>query len=143
MARNKPTVEFDFAVICDDIRKEDNGKLILIGVYSGNILVGGFPGKLALATWLHGYGHELEEVDIEIRYQFVADESEEKPYIVGAQGKITVVNTKDEVSVPLPRMPVVFAGPGLLSVDYRLGGGRWKNLLEKRVLLGVPPNESG
>jgi hypothetical protein len=38
-------------VICDDIRKEINGKDILIGVYGGDIVVPATPFVLVLAVW--------------------------------------------------------------------------------------------
>ena len=53
---NKPPVKLDYAILCDDIRKEDNGKMMLIGIYSGDILVPTFPSKLPLSMLLHGKG---------------------------------------------------------------------------------------
>jgi hypothetical protein len=38
-------------IVCDDIRKEINGKDILIGVYGGDILVSGTPFVLVLGIW--------------------------------------------------------------------------------------------
>jgi hypothetical protein len=35
-------------LICDDVRREENGKEILIGVYSGDIIVTRFPAAMAL-----------------------------------------------------------------------------------------------
>lgn len=32
-----------YTVVCDDIRREDNGKLMLIGVYSGNVVLPHVP----------------------------------------------------------------------------------------------------
>jgi hypothetical protein len=44
-----PLITVKHVVVCDDIRREDNGKEILIGVYSGGIIVPQFPVPLALA----------------------------------------------------------------------------------------------
>jgi len=34
-------------IVCDDIRREDNGKAILTGVYLGNMIVPGLPALLS------------------------------------------------------------------------------------------------
>jgi len=39
-----------FGILCEDIRREDNGKLILIGVFGDAILVKEFPALLTLAN---------------------------------------------------------------------------------------------
>ncbi len=41
MARKKPN--FEYTIICDDIREEVNNKLSFIGVYGSNILVSKIP----------------------------------------------------------------------------------------------------
>ena len=39
-----------FGILCEDVRREDNGKLIFIGVYGSNVLVGGFPATIVFAN---------------------------------------------------------------------------------------------
>lgn len=40
----------DLAIFCDDIRQEQNGKLLLIGVYTGTMVISSFPftGRLSI-----------------------------------------------------------------------------------------------
>ncbi len=38
-------------IICDEVRQENNGKLILIGVYAADILLNS-PGQIRLTLWL-------------------------------------------------------------------------------------------
>jgi hypothetical protein len=49
---------YGHVVFCDDVRREIDGKLTLVGVYSGNLTVfGGFPAvlpRLCVVTWLNG-----------------------------------------------------------------------------------------
>ncbi|WP_135507511.1 DUF6941 family protein [Roseovarius aestuariivivens] len=40
------------AIFCDDIRREDNGKLLIIGAYGGNIIVNKLPVQLRLSIWI-------------------------------------------------------------------------------------------
>jgi len=39
-----------FGALCDDVRREDNGKLIFLGVYGESVLVASFPARLRLAN---------------------------------------------------------------------------------------------
>ena len=34
-----PPIKLDYVVLCDQTKREDNGKLILLGVYTGDILL--------------------------------------------------------------------------------------------------------
>jgi len=43
-----PSIKIEYAIICDDIRREDNGKLIIIGVYGSDITVPVYPVSLSL-----------------------------------------------------------------------------------------------
>lgn len=45
------TVKLDFkhAIVCDDCRREDNGKLILIGVYARDVLLPNSPTVMAVS----------------------------------------------------------------------------------------------
>ena len=40
------------AIFCDDIRREDNGKELLIGVYSGSLQVPILPAPVMLSVWV-------------------------------------------------------------------------------------------
>jgi hypothetical protein len=50
-----PSVAFEYALLCDDVRREDNGKFIFIGIYANSILLPAFPStiRLRLVTRLH------------------------------------------------------------------------------------------
>jgi hypothetical protein len=45
-------LEISFAIVCDDVRREDNGKLILIGVYGENIVLPQIPAPMVLCVVL-------------------------------------------------------------------------------------------
>jgi hypothetical protein len=45
---------FESVVICDDVRFENSGKLILIGVYSSDIAVTRFPAQFGLVVYCAG-----------------------------------------------------------------------------------------
>lgn len=62
------------ALVCDDIRREDNGKQILIGVYNDKILVPQFPAPLALSFWIQGMPSGAGTAQLSLR--LTAGESE-------------------------------------------------------------------
>lgn len=48
------SLEVDCALCCDSVRKEDNGKLILVGIYQQDVLVTQFPAKLTIQFYAIG-----------------------------------------------------------------------------------------
>lgn len=130
---NKPSVKVDYAILCDDIRQEKNGKLILIGIYSGDILLRDFPSNLLLSMLLHGKASADCSITIEIRYRVEFENAE--PYEVFAKGEMQIKGTEEpnEFYVPLPRVPIEFSGAGNLSVACRIDSKRWKTLLNKNI----------
>ena len=136
MAGNKPPVSFDYAVLCDDIRKEDNGKLILIGVYTGNILVSTFPAHLGAAAYLHGFATSHGDFPLEIRYRVECPDT--KVFQLQGMGTVNVQGPTSEIGTPVVKAILEVAKPGWLSLAYRLEGGRWKTLLKKEISLKGP-----
>ena len=66
MANSKPSN----VIVCEDIRVEDNGKRMLIGVFGGIIQVSNFPHRLNLSFLLIGTSSEKEfefELKIELK----------------------------------------------------------------------------
>lgn len=52
MTKSIPSLSAETVVACDDIRREDSGKVILIGVYNNVIQVNNFPAALAFKYWI-------------------------------------------------------------------------------------------
>lgn len=44
-----PPKKIEYAIVCDDVRREDNGKFIIIGAYGSDIRVSSTPAKLRLS----------------------------------------------------------------------------------------------
>jgi hypothetical protein len=57
----------NFGVICDEVRREDNGKLLFIGVYSSSIVVQAAPATLVLWIAVNMKVEEAGEFPVEIR----------------------------------------------------------------------------
>ena len=68
------------SLFCDDVRQEDNGKQIIIGLYSSEMLVDTFPIILPSFRVLVRYEERIGESDLPVKLTIVApsgpDESE-------------------------------------------------------------------
>ncbi|MBL8658325.1 MAG: hypothetical protein JNM75_01065 [Rhodospirillales bacterium] len=115
------------AVLCDDVRIENNGKIILIGVYSGNVAVPVTPFVLAVHVWINLSPQVPGEIAVNLRISFQG-----KP-IVSGQGTITAVDT-DDVVILLPKFLVEGDGDGELLVEMQEEDGSWSVLLRKKIV---------
>jgi len=78
MARKKRTEYLIQAVhVCDDVRREDTGKEILIGVYNRAIVVEAFPVKLAQLV-VHLHIEMISQSAKEIRFRIVDETGKER-----------------------------------------------------------------
>lgn len=125
-------VKIDYAILCDQVRREDNKKHLLIGVYSGDVLVNQFPAKIALAAWIHGIAFDEGIHTLEIRYNVKSDDSPRK---IPFHGVVEVHRSGEnpEFNITVPPMMLELDTPGTFCLDYRVSNGRWKNILRKRI----------
>jgi hypothetical protein len=117
------------AIICDDIRREDNGKAILIGVYGSNIILQSLPATLALSIWVHLDARFSGEKVINFR-------------VIGtARNPISELAVDANIArpggviVPIPPFPVFLESEGELTVEMRVGDGAWVKIRALKVEL--------
>src|SRR5581483_417621 len=65
MAKRSSAITLLHTIVCDDIRREDNGKFILIGVYPELIMLNMIPAQLILSIWLQFKLQLLEKTTLE------------------------------------------------------------------------------
>ena len=124
------------ALICDDVRKEANGKDILIGVYSGNISVKKVPANIMLSAWINLQIEEPGEFNFEVR---VIDPSGRT--IVDGKIGLKAKEKHDTASISLPKFSIMAQSMGKLKVQIRKRGGRWQTIISKDLVIGVLPAE--
>lgn len=116
-------------MLCDDIRQEQgNNKFILIGVYSGDIIISELPADISLAFYMEikaPKGHH----QIEIR---LSGPQKGGQAILKSQFEHSGVGTG---TIASPRINISMAEEGPFRIDMRAGTGRWVNLISKRVML--------
>jgi hypothetical protein len=116
------------AILCDLVRTEDNGKHIIIGVYTGDVLFAEFPAKFAPTFWIEFKPFEGDE---EMAFEVKMDIPGAKVPRIGA-GKIKAERGKAAILVS--RGPVLeIKNPGILRLSIRSKGGRWIQAIAKDV----------
>lgn len=126
------------ALLADDIRRESNGKLILVGVYTGGI---SFTNPLPIrknSLWALVLGKVAGEA---FEFRFRLRNSEENETIVEGSTKIRLNEGVSQklggqelpIELILPLSPAEFRKDGNHIVQYSLNKGRWKNLMEFNV----------
>ena len=129
-------VEFkcDAALLCDQVRREDNGKAILLGVMSGGIAFNSLPStKQALELYVSGKA-PVEDFSLEFR---LIKKNSGLPI---KEGKASFKYQGEEEAELLPidfslkLGPVKFEQSGSYLVQLKWTGKRWKTLVTFEVI---------
>jgi hypothetical protein len=122
------------AIICEDVRIERNGKQIIIGVYSSDIIVPETPALVPIMLWLQidDVGREPEE------YEFTGSMSD-TDFVTG---KFSVATGADSgrATISLGQFPLTIEREGTLKFDVKPAkNGRWKTAISMDVKLRPKP----
>lgn len=110
-------------IVCDEVRIENNGKHILIGVYPHNIQVPQFPHRQLLTMWMQFNTGEAGVVDIEFR---VLDEKHAVK--VAGGGHVEVEDKSLPATIPIGSFPIEIQAPTKLIFQFRKAGKRWQTV---------------
>ncbi len=113
MPADLPRIDIEYVIVCDDIRREDNGKELLIGVYTRDIVVGAFPAVLQLAFWICYVPTALGTIETEFR---LVDEQDAEFFKGKTSSQIDVIARS---SIRLAGLPVPLQIPGTLRFQSR------------------------
>ena len=119
-----PSIDISSVVLCDDVRQETNGKLILIGVYIHSVLVADFPAKLILTMWVEIKPNETGKFPAKFRV-IKDDES----VLLRGETKITIDNL-DPTTALFPRLPLEFQRDGVYFFQWKFGDDEWQTVKE-------------
>ncbi|HMB11451.1 hypothetical protein [Saliniramus sp.] len=125
------------AVFCEDIRREDNGKDMLLGVYGGDIVIARCPIRVGVSLWLQYVSAPAKagETGIHLRLRF---EGHDEPV---SQIGLPFME-EGETTLALRGMPVAINGSGVLLLEYCLPGQDWVEIARKRVTCPDPAAEA-
>ena len=104
-------------IVCDEVRREDNGKRIIIGVYTNTILVPEFPFVLPSLTFF-SFARASESGDFPFEASLLLPQQDEPS--TKAQGRMQIREIGD-VQYTLQFRNVKFKGPGICRLGVRIG----------------------
>jgi hypothetical protein len=135
------SIEFIFVLICDDVRKEDNGKELLIGVYSGGIVVPSLPTFLPVVLWSQVKIKQTGE------YKFVCRCVDDTGRELGrlGPGQLKVQrnggpdNSDELSSIAFGQLPIGIMSPGRLHIEVQLDNEiEWERIKSVSVQVRSP-----
>jgi hypothetical protein len=138
-----PHIAVKTVVVCDEVRREDNGKDILIGVYSAGALVAQFPAPLQFTFWIQFKGTGMGEVTIQFRLMGGED-------VKFAEGKVQMTLLREGLgAIAIGPLPLILQVPTPLALQMKQATDvDWHTIEEIPVskgaavnpLTGVPPS---
>jgi hypothetical protein len=139
MNSNLPRIRPIHAVFCDDIRREINGKEILIGVYSGDLLVTHLPAPVVLAIWVpfERVGNVEGKIPIEFRMLDAADNNRTLGY---GSIEIGLSDASQAGALSLPALAVMLNRPGQLVFQLKQHDEPWEMVASLNVQIRSEPS---
>jgi hypothetical protein len=119
----QPVVDPVYLIVCDDIREEKSNKDILVGVYTGDILVPAFPAIIALAAWMKVEASQLGAV-AGFEFQVVRAKTSEVLFRVPPTN--INISARTDFVVRIPGMQIVLSGEDTLKFQIKQAGSEWK-----------------
>lgn len=117
-------------VVCDDIRKEVTGKDILIGVYSGDILVPDLPMVINAAFWIELGPNQPGNYKLNMRVR-LGNKVEALPIAIELQ-----IADTSQSAVFTPQATIAVDTATELLLERRVGDS-WETLKSKKIYKGV------
>jgi hypothetical protein len=123
-----PAHTINAVIVCDDIRKEVTGKDLILGVYTGSVVLGEFPSWFGPAFWIEVDFSETG--DFELNFRLSITGKPPMPFTMRAH-----------VSNPGPSAGVVQGLQILIEEETELvleirEGDDWKVIKRKKVVAG-------
>lgn len=116
------------ALLCEGIRVELGNKVLVYGIYSGDILLPSFPQQIPLTVYLELRDAKPGTHPVGMRIRL------NDTLIAEAHGEVTVAG-RGPTAVPLPILPVALMEPGALHLDIDVDGEGWEPLIDRGVSL--------
>ena len=126
------SIRIDSALICDMMRREDTGKDILIGIYTGSINLQSLPAKLSLTFWLVTEALSEGKTEFVMRFrgphELIVVQTPPIPISIEPDspllsGSITIVS---DVTLQI-------AGDYFVEILYTGGSGQWEVIKKAAV----------
>jgi hypothetical protein len=137
MGKNRMKFPIDISAVltCDQVRREDNGKAIIIGVYVSDILLPQIPTMLGMTWYIQGINKVEGEYEMEFQISL-----EDDPYFrpIEVKTKFQHSSIGSTSVVVLGQIPVTFMKPCSLILRARFRDEEWHELTRSKALVNPP-----
>src|SRR5436305_181014 len=114
-----------FAIFCDDVRHEVNGKQILIGVYVGSIVLQSFPATIGIAGWIPFSREHRVTAEIPIEFRIINSKKEPLGY---GSAVLNLTESAHDGAIVLPALAVVIRNPDILTLQLKQYDEPWQTI---------------
>jgi hypothetical protein len=125
---------------CDDIRREDNGKELLIGVYGGGLSLRQMPAPIVISEWIRFERTDEEEATIPLEFR-VIDLTENKT-LGYTTVQITLHKSGPGISrfgsIVLPGLTMIITNPMIITLQMKQYDEPWKKIGELEIMMAAP-----
>jgi len=119
MTKNKIDIKILQTIVCDEVRREDNGKFFLIGVYSDAIFMNTIPANILLSFWIQCEIQLKEKKSLEFKIE--GDALQKPVTFVSEIGNEQVFGKSLTIPIIL-RILLEIKSEGSFSIEYRMSG---------------------
>jgi hypothetical protein len=126
-----------YILLCDDVRREDNGKFILIGMYTPDMVVQQIPFVLPTLSFFLNLESDRPG-NFGFRTKVEHQETGNALPATVAMGTIAVTNPQQPLLVPVKFVGVIFNAQGLYSFSLEIENQREPIVHTFNVQLIVP-----
>ena len=118
-------------VFCDDIRREENGKFILIGAYAQEIMLGMLPVRIPMSVWLRLSG--VEPGTHQFEYKILLPNGS----AIVFTNEFNTAENMDFASLTFGGMTMDLSAEGLITTTLQIDGGEVMELEKFYVRLAT------
>lgn len=121
-------MSLSYALICDDVRQENSGKYIFIGVYGSSIILHSTPANIKLTAVLQFDFAKVGVYSIELE---IMRNGKRVALFEGTMNAPTIGSSLSNIPFDLTDINTA----GELSIRFREVGSRWKSVLSLPVTI--------
>ncbi|EBA17408.1 hypothetical protein RSK20926_06717 [Roseobacter sp. SK209-2-6] len=104
-------------VFCDDIRREDNGKLLFVGVYPEDLVPSALPSNILMSVWISIKELSVGVHKMRLRFDFPNEKH------IEVDGQVSVKEPNRVTSLVYAGLLVTLERPGEIKASLKFGDG--------------------
>ena len=128
MSTSPPSKKIEYAIVCDDVRREDNGKLIIIGAYASDIRISSHSANLRLSLLVAARSETEHRSLVNARIM-----QDGKRIFEPKEGIELHIPAKDIFLFSFGSIPVAIEVGKILDFQVRFDQGRYRSVSKLHV----------